>query len=177
MKFPNVTAAFLILGAFSLFSCKELENLNLTDVSAPVSTDFVVYATDSIAEKSETVDASTNQDYMNNRSKIDDLEISRIDFRLKTIAPNSADSLISGKFEFLNPVTNNYEVLASLNNHKLKVGEIKNLVFDAVVADKLVGIYKSADPKATIRFKAQANKKPVDCTVSTTLYLKLKVKL
>lgn len=177
MKFSNLAASFLIIGSISLFSCKELENLNLTDVSAPVSTDFVVYATDSIAEKSATLDATSNQDFLDNRSKIDDLEITRIEFRLKVLAPDAADSLITGNFEFLNPVTNNYELLASLNNHKMKVGEIKDLAYDAVVAAKLVGIYKSADPKATVRFKAQTNKKPVDCTVSTTLYLKLKVKL
>lgn len=176
MKASNVIAGFVSVCLLVFTSCNELENINLTDVSAPVESEFVIFTTDSIAEKVEYIDAATNSDFVNNRSKIDNIEISRLEYQLKSINPVSADSIVEGKFEFFNPVSNSYELLASVNHKKLKLNISEEMPYDAVVAQKMIGVFKSSDPKVQIRFKASANKKPVDCMLGIKFYLKLKVK-
>jgi len=177
MKVLNLMLGLLSISVMLLSSCNELENINLTDVSAPLESEFVVFTTDSTVEKVEFIDASTNSDYVNNRSKIDDVEITRLEYQIKSINPTSADSLIEGRFEFLNPVTNAYETLSNVNNKKLKLNISYEMPFDPIVAQKMIGVFKSSDPKVQIRFKASANKKPVDFLIALKLYLKLKVKI
>jgi hypothetical protein len=177
MKASNVIAAFLSILLLNFTSCEEIESLNLTDVSAPVEADFIVLTTDSLIEKTETIDAGTNDDFVKNRSKIDEISIERLSYQVVSMSPVTADSLIEGKFEFWNPVSNTFELLSSANNKKLRLNVSQDLPFDPIVATKMVGQFKSSDPKATIRFKASANKRGTDLTVRVKIYLKLKVKI
>ena len=176
MKASNVIAGFVSVCLLVFTSCNELENINLTDVSAPIESEYVLFTSDSTAEKIEYIDASTNSDFVNNRSKIDNIEISRLEYQLKSINPLSADSIIEGRFEFFNPVINDYELLATVNQKKLKLNISEEMAYDAVVAQKMIGIFKSSNPRVQIRFKASANKKPIDCLLGVKFYLKLKVK-
>jgi hypothetical protein len=177
MKLSILWMPALMVGLFLTSACNEIENLNLTDVSAPIESEFVVNAADSIFQKDELLDPSTNSDFIDNRSKIDNIEIYRLEYQLKSINPAAADSLIEGKIEFLNPVTNAYEMLASLNNKKLRLNISEELAYEPAVADKMINVFKGSTPRATIRLKGSTNKKPIDCTIALKLYLKLKVKL
>ena len=177
MKRSVLLMPLLMLLFILTTSCDEIEDINLTDVSAPIEAEFVINSTDSTFQKEDMLDAATNSDYIDNRSKIDNIEIYRLEYQLKSINPASADSLIEGKIEFLNPVTNAYEMLSSLNNKRLRLNISEELAYEPAVADKMINVFKGSQPRVTIRVKGSTDKKPVDCTIGLKLYLKLKVKL
>jgi hypothetical protein len=177
MKSLLFFAGIILMGFGTLTSCTELNSLNLTDIAAPISTDFEVKSADSTGQKEEWLDATDNQDFVNNRSKIDNIEISKMEYQIKYLASSTADSLLEGGFEFINPATNLPIVLANVKNKKMVLNQAEVLPFDAVAAQQMVNVFKSTDPKCQIRFKASVNKKPVDFVVEVKLYLKLKVKI
>lgn len=167
----------LILSFGWLSSCKELEGVSINDVSAPVELDFDVLALDSIGEKISEVDASTNSDFVNNKSKVQSLEIERITYRVTRIGTSSSDSLILGRFDWLNPQTNAYEELASLNNKKIILDVPYDLALQPSVVNQMKERFLISPYKATIKMKAVMDRKPTDFTISLKVFLKLKVKL
>jgi len=177
MKRLILFAGIILSGLVSMTSCSEINSLNLTDISAPISTDFEVKSADSTGQKEEWLDATDNQDFVNNRSKIDNIEISKMEYQIKYLAASTADSLLIGGFEFINPATNTPITLANVINKKMVVNRTETLPFDAVAAQQMINVFKSTDPKCQIRFRASVNKKPVDFLVEVKLYLKLKVKI
>lgn len=179
MKISNVVFASLMLVSAGVWTgCDEIEDLNLTNVSAPVESEFRIASSDSLAERSEFVDASTNSDYINNRSKIENIEIDRLEYQVKSIEAGTADSIIEGRIEYLNPANGNQpELLTTLNNKKFNVNVAQDLAFEPAVAEKLITIFKSNDPKVTLRVKARVNKKPVNVLLALKFYLKLKIKI
>jgi len=167
----------LILSFVWMSSCKELEGVSINDVSAPVELDFDVLALDSIGEKISEVDASTNSDFVNNKSKVQSLEIERITYRVTRIGTSSSDSLILGRFDWLNPQTNAYEELASLNNKKIILDVPYDLALQPSVVNQMKERFLISPYKATIKMKAVMDRKPTDFTISLKVFLKLKVKL
>lgn len=168
----------LLVFSFALFSsCKELEGVSLNDVSAPVELDFDVFALDSIGEKTTEVDASTNSDFTNNKSKIQSLEIERITYKVTRIGSGSSDSLILGRFEWYNPTTNSFEELASLLNKKIVLDVPNDLALQPSVVNQMKQRFLTSPYKSTIKMKAVMDRKPTDFTISLKVFLKLKVKL
>lgn len=174
MKIP-----FVFSGLFALlfFSCDQLDEVSLNDVSAPVDLEFVVASNDSIGELEKEVDATTNSDFMNNKSKIQSLEIEKITYTTMALGSTAADSVILGKLDWLNPKTNAYEEVSAINNKKLTVGLPNDLALQPGPLTQMANQFTGAPYKAKLRMRAAMNKKPVDFIMKVKVYLKLKVKL
>jgi hypothetical protein len=167
-----------LIFAFGLLACDEVEKFTIQDVSAPVNLDLTVSSTDTnMVIKVDSIDASTNKDFMDNRSKIDDLEIDAIQWQVKGIGAGSSDSLVSGKLEVKNPGTGQFETLKTFSNKKLIVGVNETLTYDANVANFLVSSVRNQPYRATIRYQATMANKPVQMVIGLTVRLKLKVKV
>ena len=164
----------LVLG----FSCKEIENISIQDVSAPVEAEFDIDSPDTNAiSVTKLIDASTNKDFMDNRSKLDNIEISAIQYQVKFIGFEAADSLISGRFEYRNPATGVFDPLSLVENKKMVFGIAENLSFDVNVANNIAQSVRTNPYRAEIRFRAEMNKKPVRTIVALKIFFKLKVKI
>lgn len=169
---------FIILISLLGFSgCKELDDVSINDVSAPVEIELNVLSADSIGEKETEVDAASNSDFMNNKSKVQSLEIERISYRVMAWGASTADSLIIGKFEWFNPTTNAYEEISTVINKKFVAEVPYDLALQTSVINQMANQFTSVPYKAKVRFKAAMNKKPVDFIIKIKVFLKLKVKL
>lgn len=164
--------------AFLFAACDQVEKVGITDVSAPIEAAFTIESADTNRVfKTEMFDASTNKDFMDNRSKIDNLEISAVQYRLKAINIASADSLIEGYIEYKNPVTGSFDVLSRVTNKKLRLNIAENVPFDANVANNLANAMRNNPYRAEVRFRGEMDKKPVSFVINVIIYLKLKVKI
>lgn len=171
----NFALAFLILIWIS--SCKEINDVSINDVDAPVEIDFSVNSPDSTGEKEVVIDALSNSDFMTNKSKIQSLEVSRMTYRVTSIGPLSSDSLLIGKFDWFNPTTNTYQELSSLTNKKFQLDLPFDLPLQQSILNQMTEQFKTAPYQSKLRFKASMSKKPSDFTLSVKVFLKLKVKL
>ena len=174
MKSTAYILGFLFLIASS---CKEVSEISLLDISAPVGVDFVVSSPDSLAAKEAFLDASTSADFMSNRSKIDQLEVSGIQYKFVQMGADASDSLIDGSVDYFNPTTNAFETLSIISHKKMQKDLPFELPVDATISKKMVSTITTSPYQIKLRLSGSTNKKPVDFTLNMKVNLKLKVKI
>lgn len=176
MKYSIILITILV--AFTM-GCDEVDDLTKQDFTAPLEAEFTINTDSTKHDTTAVLDAATNKDFMDYKSRIEDVELQTISYQVVMFDNTQpGDSLKSGKVEFLNPVTNTYELLSEIRNQPLNQLNVLTFVaFDAVVAAKFVNSYKSDPYKATVRLNATMNKAPSHFKVAVTTKLKVKVKV
>jgi hypothetical protein len=168
---------FLLL-MLGFVSCDEVKNLTIQDVSAPINIDFNIQSADTNQiSKVDSLDASSNTNFMDNRSKIENLEIDAIQYKVSSLDGGAADTMVNGKLEVKNPGTGNFETLCTFTNKRMIFNLLETASFDPNVANLLVASVKNSPYRSTLRYQATMNKKPVGMVVQFTVRLKLKVKV
>ncbi len=174
------TNAFLIYaGIFltlALISCDKLAELS--SVRFPLNKDFSISSTtsDSIA-LTQSIDANGNSEFSTRRSKLVDIQIERLEYEVKTIAPGTADSLVKIEISYSKPGTNEFVLIASDQNRKLSLGRKVSLSFNGASATGLANILKSSNPKVELRISAKMVSAPVDITIAPIIHILLKANI
>jgi hypothetical protein len=179
----NIVIFQLILFSF-LSSCKDFSvppvsvltfalsgNLELKADAAGSPADSAVFIS------SLRIDANSNADFFSNRSKMTELELEKLRYQVKEVAAGTADSLIEARFEFLNPATGQFEILAEDLNRKLYQGLEVQIPLQAEARQRLIGILKSSSPAFEIRMKGKMDKRPINLIIAPQFQLSLKVKI
>ncbi len=168
---------FLIV--FIAFSgCEAVDELKLQNILVPGKMTFNVVSTDTNqAVKNDTIDLSNNPDFMNNKSKIESLEVKDILFNVTRLDSNSADTITDGKLEVLNPVTGTFQTLTSYNKKILKRNWEEKVMYNSDIANLIINSVKNSPYRAICRYTATMNKKPVDMDIEFTVRFNLKVKI
>ena len=173
------TNAFLIYAGIFLTlafaSCDKLAELS--SVRFDLSKDFILKDSISSVVLEQTIDANSNTDFLTRKSKLVDVQIEKLEYQVKTIAPNTADSLVSIEISYKKPGTTEYVVIASDQNRKLSIGSKVSLNLSAAAATGLANVFKSSDPKTDVRISATMNKVPVDITIAPIIHILLKANI
>ena len=181
----NLRVVIAIVGLpIIFFSCKDISDPTLTLIRVSFSEEYSVQA-DSAGSSSDstsfavskTFDPNDNSDFFSNRSKFAELEIEKLEYLVKDIAAQTADSLIEGKFELLNPSTNQYETLAEDFNRKLIVGQKVEVSLNPAVKASLIKTLTSASPQFEIRMKGKMDKRPIHLILAPEIQLSIKTKI
>lgn len=168
---------FLIV--FIAFSgCEAVDELKLQNILVPGKMTFNVVSTDTNqAVKNDTIDLSKEPDFINNKSKIQDLEVKDIMFKMTRLNGGAADTIVDGKLEVLNPSTGLYQTLTTYSNKRLILGLDELVVYNADIATLLINSVKNSPHRAIFRYTALMNKKPVNMDIEFTVRFNLKVKI
>ena len=174
------TNAFLIYAGIFLTlafaSCDKLAELS--SVRFDLSKDFILKGSlSSGVVLEQTIDANSNTDFLTRKSKLVDVQIEKLEYQVKTIAPNTADSLVSIEISYKKPGTTEYVVIASDQNRKLSIGSKVSLNLSAAAATGLANVFKSSDPKTDVRISATMNKVPVDISIAPIIHILLKANI
>lgn len=184
MKYNLSFVIVLIWSQIFFVSCDRIPDPTLTLLRVPLSQDITVRV-DSVGGSSDSalfvasisLDANNNADFFSNRSKLAEVDIEKITYRVKEISSGSADSLIEGKFEFLNPSSGQFEVLTEDNNRKLAVDQVVQINIKPEAKSRLISILSSSSPKFDVRMRGKMNKIPISLIIALEIQLSLKTKL
>jgi|GEM_PF-3627956 hypothetical protein len=181
----NLSIIIFQLGLFLiLFGCQDISNPAISVLKVTLSEDFSIRADSATSPSDSAVfvstqkfDANSNTDFLSNRSKMTEIEVEKLKYLIKEVAPGTADSLLEGRFEFLNPVTGQYETLAEDLNRKLYNGLEVQIPVRTEASQNLIAIFKSSVPTVEIRMKGKMNKRPINLIIAPQIQLSLKVKI
>ena len=181
-KLKSIAFSFFPLLVF--FSCDKISDLNLTLIRVPLTRSFEIkidsagpLADSASFSITKEFDPATENDYATNKSKLVEVQVDRIEYHIKSIASGTGDSLIEASFEFLNPSTGQYELLASDRNRKLSQDLVAELQLDKNAAARLASLFQGASPATQIRCRGRMNKLPLNFIIAPTIHLSLKSKI
>jgi hypothetical protein len=176
MKNLLLIPVFLVLTC--LTGCDAVEGLKFQNLVVPGTMSFNIVSSDNNeAILSDTIDLSKNSDFMNNKSKIENLEVKDITFKMTRLETGAADTIVDGKLEVLNPATGNYEALTSYTNKKLVLSQEELVVYNTAVTNVLINSVKNSPHRAIFRYNVKMNKKPVNMDIEFTVRYTLKIKV
>jgi hypothetical protein len=181
----NLRIVILQLGLFLISSaCKEISVPSISILKVTLSENFELKADSAINPadsavfiSSRKIDPNSNADFFSNRSKMTELELEKLKYLVKEVAVGTADSLVEARFEFLNPATGQFEILAEDVNRKLYGGLEVQIPVRMEASQNLIGILKSSSPAVEIRMKGKMDKRPISIIIAPQIQLSLKVKI
>ena len=181
----NLSILIAVMGLQLFFcSCKIIPDPSVTLLQITLSEDFEIQtdssdnSVDSVTfEARKSFDPNSNADFFSNRSKFAELTIDKLKYRVKSIGFQTADSLIEGKFELLNPATSQFETLAEDFNRKLIAGQEVEVNLNPAGKASLEKLLTSASPQFEIRMMGKMNKRPIHLILAPEIKLSVKTKI
>lgn len=169
---------------FVLLSCEDISNPAISELRISLTEDFSMQA-DSSGTPADSAgiyatkkfDANANADFFSNRSKMTTVEIEKLSYQVKAVAAGTSDSLVEGRFEYLNPASGQFELLAEDQNRKLLPGLSVDLPLNAGVNQNIASILTSSVPEIEIRMRGKMDKLPINLIIAPQIQLKIKVKI